>query len=715
MATDFPKYPASTFEQAVDLTIFSGNQLHDVINGDATTEVETENGTIPTVRKSLVDNMYFRDPIDWQSGAVETVFNQLRLFKDGDNTAWYFAPSATVATPVPMGDSPVGDFNWKIFGDSISAATQKYAEQAKSAADAAKVSETNAEDAAARAESAAGDAIVSAGIYESLQAAQTAANEGKIPVDSVVGVLSSEDNRFIELYKNVSGTMTPVLDNEGNIKSTPSGSYVDKISSDLTVLDNRTAGIYTVEENDGRTVFADVKGLMSLEIEKDGTKNLYGETNTYKLSVEESLSMSDSDILPSEDTGYYFGVAGKNLKVGFGFRDDGETLDLRGVPISTQRGALPPDVFCIGDSITAFGQASSGANATGKIYKPLINAQCWAGWAQLFTNSQFRYVGMSATGGYTASQILTTHVPKAIAAKPTFCMVMCGRNDVVQNINVDTITIPTMTQIFRQLRYAGIIPIICSMSAQSGNSPTQNKARYKINAFCRAYAEKYGLPFVDLHAYTTDPLTGEWKSGYNQDVSHPWPVGAKAMGQAVADTMSKWQAPTHCRKAESVTDPESSDNALDNPLFINSTDGIPDGWIVDNNTGSFSISQDPAVKGNVFTLVGGGGNIAAAHKTISVTPGERFSFGVYTKIAASNSSWNACYVVAGDSIEDTDSTVYLAGLRNWKYDSDWGYFYFEFDVPEDQTEVTIVLKAQAGTTLNVAQMGIFEVADTTGV
>ena len=67
MAT-FPTYPATSLEQGVDLVIFSSNQLHDVINGSATESIETESGLIPTLRKALVDNFFFKSPLDSRTG-----------------------------------------------------------------------------------------------------------------------------------------------------------------------------------------------------------------------------------------------------------------------------------------------------------------------------------------------------------------------------------------------------------------------------------------------------------------------------------------------------------------------------------------------------------------------------------------------------------------------------------------------------------------------
>jgi hypothetical protein len=111
----FPDYPATSFEQAVDLAIFSSNQLGGIINGDATEEVATLNGPIPTVRKAYTDNFFFKSPIDWASNQSETVFNQLRFFSNGVLSAYYYAPKATTNTPVKMLTTPVGDSNWVLY------------------------------------------------------------------------------------------------------------------------------------------------------------------------------------------------------------------------------------------------------------------------------------------------------------------------------------------------------------------------------------------------------------------------------------------------------------------------------------------------------------------------------------------------------------------------------------------------------------------------
>lgn len=104
---------ALTYQAAVEQTITAGEQIHQIVNGTATTEVTVEDGSkVPSIRKALLDNFYFKDPIAWQVGQTENVFNQLRQFTDG---SWWYAPSATASNPISMGSTPVGDPLWKIY------------------------------------------------------------------------------------------------------------------------------------------------------------------------------------------------------------------------------------------------------------------------------------------------------------------------------------------------------------------------------------------------------------------------------------------------------------------------------------------------------------------------------------------------------------------------------------------------------------------------
>ena len=118
-------YPADTFQEATEIAIEASNQLHGVINGDANAEVTVEDGSkIPSVRKAMVDSLYFKPPIAWAQGEYEDTYNQLREFVDGDVRTWWFAKGATVSTPVLMTTNPATDPNWTLWSAvTLNAAT----------------------------------------------------------------------------------------------------------------------------------------------------------------------------------------------------------------------------------------------------------------------------------------------------------------------------------------------------------------------------------------------------------------------------------------------------------------------------------------------------------------------------------------------------------------------------------------------------------------
>ena len=115
MATDM-----TLFENAVDQVIVDSERLHNVVNGTAVEEVITEDGSpIPTIRKAMLDNIYFKTPpLPWTVGATCTVFNQLYAFKSAAGTQWFYAPSASVDNPVRLPADPTESSYWKIFLDS---------------------------------------------------------------------------------------------------------------------------------------------------------------------------------------------------------------------------------------------------------------------------------------------------------------------------------------------------------------------------------------------------------------------------------------------------------------------------------------------------------------------------------------------------------------------------------------------------------------------
>lgn len=105
------------FNKAVDQVILDSKRLHGVVNGDGLASIVTEDGSlIPSVRKALLDNLYFKTPpIAWKQGTQVSVFNQLYAFTEAGATSWWYAPTATQSTIVLQGVSPKSDPKWRAF------------------------------------------------------------------------------------------------------------------------------------------------------------------------------------------------------------------------------------------------------------------------------------------------------------------------------------------------------------------------------------------------------------------------------------------------------------------------------------------------------------------------------------------------------------------------------------------------------------------------
>lgn len=102
-------FPAETFSEAVDLAIDGANKLHDFVNGDINTTINTEGGVVPSVAKALNEAAAYKTAIAWVNGETQTDLLQPRDF----NGVTYVPRTI----PVTLGPSPTtgtsGD--WRLF------------------------------------------------------------------------------------------------------------------------------------------------------------------------------------------------------------------------------------------------------------------------------------------------------------------------------------------------------------------------------------------------------------------------------------------------------------------------------------------------------------------------------------------------------------------------------------------------------------------------
>jgi hypothetical protein len=104
-------YPATTYEQAIEMILFESNQLSKIVNGTSNEEITlNDESLIPSLRKMFLDNFHFKSPIDWQAGQTATIFNQLYRYNDSGNYLLYYAPFASSSNPITLGVTPSQDF-----------------------------------------------------------------------------------------------------------------------------------------------------------------------------------------------------------------------------------------------------------------------------------------------------------------------------------------------------------------------------------------------------------------------------------------------------------------------------------------------------------------------------------------------------------------------------------------------------------------------------
>lgn len=250
-------------------------------------------------------------------------------------------------------------------------------------------------------------------------------------------------------------------------------------------------------------------------------------------------------------------------------------------------------VMGLGDSITANG---------GNDYSPTTGSstwfytgQSWHLWGHLISGARFMHKGNAATPGYTIQQIKTTHLPTVLAAKPMYCTVLAGQNNLG---SLSTQDLADLLSIYTQLQAAGITPIPCT------NPPTTTSANlFTLNKWITRTARFNGWPLLDLYGAMVVPSTGLYAAGDSSDGIHPSESGAKKAGQALATLMQALipaQFPLLATSNFGQTSPP-------NPLFLNDNGGtppVPTGWsaVTTNAAGNTALATATGIAGRAWTI-----------------------------------------------------------------------------------------------------------------
>ena len=345
----------------------------------------------------------------------------------------------------------------------------------------------------------------------------------------------------------------------------------------------------------------------------------------------------------------------------------GAYTDLSGTPSLAHVGGLPMVAF-LGDSIS--NPAGSTKTGTGSVQ---FGAKCWQIWASMLSGGKFLVGHIGGAGGATTATVVSTWLPALIAEAtpviaPKACVVLIGTNDAGTAVAFAT-TKANLISIWTGLSAAGIEPILCTLTPRSGAVAYQ-----QINAFIRWYAAANGHKLIDFAQAPTlcHNNDGTWLSGLASDGIHPTDLGAKAMGQIVADKFAEWGMLTSGPWLTPAQADGMNTISATNSLMMTDTgaDGVPDSWALTGSGGTSALAS--ATIGNKATVT------RAAATTTLLSTGVTIPANVYVAVGMRISA-----TVAGVSPE--------VEFRALSCNPKWFTFKATCDVPEGCVLTGIVL------------------------
>lgn len=292
-------------------------------------------------------------------------------------------------------------------------------------------------------------------------------------------------------------------------------------------------------------------------------------------------------------------------------------LDLAGGRIGgvRQAGERSNNVGCLGDSITS---NAYGSNA-GATFWQLIG---YATWLRQLTRQKINLpsTNLFATSGYTTAQIITTHLPGAIAANLDVCVVHCASNDVV-NTGIALATIKSnLNTIFQALLENGTAIVAIPPMPRVSLSATIRKRMDNINRWINEYARSHsGVRVLDMNPIFTDAThaSGDPISGVLlADGIHPCVNGAYLIARELAPIVMSLIQPNEMR----ITSTTDVYDATHNPLGSLITNGLLNGTGGTAGTGTTGTVAD---SWQIIRASGSGeGTASAAGSKVSRTDGD---------------------------------------------------------------------------------------------
>ena len=142
--------------------------------------------------------------------------------------------------------------------------------------------------------------------------------------------------------------------------------------------------------------------------------------------------------------------------------------------------------------------------------------------------SEHNYCGRGI-GGQTSAQMLLRFTADVIDLHPKAVVIMAGTNDVAHNdywVEPEKV-VDNIVAMCQLARANGIVPIISSIPPCAGfvwtpDIKDASRTIVEINKSLKAYADAYGIVYVDYHAALADDQNGFLKT-LSDDGCHPNP------------------------------------------------------------------------------------------------------------------------------------------------------------------------------------------------
>jgi len=327
-------------------------------------------------------------------------------------------------------------------------------------------------------------------------------------------------------------------------------------------------------------------------------------------------------------------------------------------------GNSPNTTVFIGDSITAFGDAQS---APAESY-----GWGWTAQAVFLSNGRIQQLYNAGVPGQTTAQIAARFQSDVVSYNPGTVVIMGGTNDAsVGSLSQTALaaTVANLKSMIDAAKSAGIQPIICTIPPRSDAS-NYNLNAQQINAAIHQLAQAERIMLVDFYSVLADPVTGQYKSGYDRsDGIHPSFTGAKAMAQFFITATANLFGPSQV--AITTTEGDGT-NLISNPLFLTSTSAWTSNGYGTSPVPTYSVLTDPTISGNWFSVTFPPATAAGQYYSVNgptavTTTGHHMAYGFkfqITGLEENGGSMNMGYAYGASNftygyLTDTSGTFYI--------------------------------------------------------